>query len=294
MDISKLNEKMIIESSIANNTYRAYESGWKVFEDYCNQKSLSSLPAETNTVCDFLVDQATTKRKEDGNLLSMGTIVLYRCAINHKHRENDLQSPTSHPKISSIIKGLMRIRGNNKNKVKALREDEIVRMIDACENDTIGHRNAAIIALGFAGTMRRSEICSLKFDDICIDPPINGVKRMLITIRKSKTDQNGQGQTIAIMDGKKIKPIQLLQRWLDCSGVSDGYLFQTMLRGGGLRHRPLHPSDIPRIIKNYASKIGLDTQGIAGHSLRSGFVTSAAIHGARLDKIMEVTRHKTS
>ena len=114
---------------------------------------------------------------------------------------------------------------------------------------------------------------------------------MFIYVRKSKTDQQGRGQKIAIPEGKYLKPIQRLQDWLQASGITQGYLFQTMKRGGKLRGRSMHHSDIPRLVKHYAELIGLDSKEISGHSLRAGFVTSAAVHHARLDKIMEITRH---
>lgn len=106
------------------------------------------------------------------------------------------------------------------------------------------------------------------------------------------TLHNGKGEKIAIPEGKRIKPIKRLKDWLKVSGISSGYLFQTLKRGGGLKGKKMHHSDIPRIVKYYAAQIGLDASEIAGHSLRAGFVTSAAAHHARLDKIMEVTRHR--
>ena len=113
-----------------------------------------------------------------------------------------------------------------------------------------------------------------------------------LRFRQSKTDQHGKGQRVAILDGRVVRPIRHLRLWLESSGIAKGPLFQTMRRGGHLRGKPMHHSDIPRILKHYAALIGLDPKDIAGHSLRVGFVTSAAVHHARLDKIMEVTRHK--
>ena len=92
-------------------------------------------------------------------------------------------------------------------------------------------------------------------------------------------------------DGRRLKPIKRLRTWLAESGITRGYVFQTMRRGGSLTGLPLHHSDIARLVKHYAAQIGLDETEIAGHSLRAGFVTSAAVHHARLDKIMDVTRH---
>ncbi len=185
------------------------------------------------------------------------------------------------------------MKGKAPRQVKALREHHIKKMLDQCSGTLIGLRDAAIIAIGFAGALRRSEICGFTTDDVEFIKPAKGggPRKMFIYVRKSKTDQQGRGQKIAIPEGKYLKPIQRLQDWLQASGITQGYLFQTMKRGGKLRGRSMHHSDIPRLVKHYAELIGLDSKEISGHSLRAGFVTSAAVHHARLDKIMEITRH---
>ncbi|MDE2842168.1 MAG: site-specific integrase [Chloroflexota bacterium] len=176
--------------------------------------------------------------------------------------------------------------------MEALREYHIEAMMQACPNTLIGKRDAAIIALGFAGALRRSELCGLHVDDLeFLDSGEAREDRMILTIRHSKTDQQGKGQRIPILDGNGIRPIERLRLWLESSGITSGPLFQTMKRGGYLRGNPLHHSDVPRIVKHYAALIGLDPKDVAGHSLRAGFVTSAAVHHARLDRIMSVTRH---
>ena len=224
----------------------------------------------------------------------MGTINIYKSAINKQYNETGKASPTHSPKVFSTLRGLARLRGTRPRRVKALREHHIKKMLEQCGSSLIGLRDAAILVIGFAGALRRSELCELRVDDIEIILPINGhgSKKMFITIRKSKTDQTGRGQQIAIPEGKHLKPIDKLQAWLQASGITEGYLFQTMRRGDTLRGRPLHHSDIPRLLKRYAMTVGLNPKEVSGHSLRAGFVTSAAAHHARLDKIMEITRHK--
>ncbi len=301
----------IIESAIAENTRIAYEKGWKRFSDFCEKQGYKTFPAEPKSVIEFLVEQATQPVGAKGKHLSMGTVVLYHSAINRKHIDAGLPSPTRDPEVINVLRGLKRLKGTAPRQVKALRENEIESMLKAClsartqtgSKTTIGLRDAAIIAIGFAAALRRSEICNLKVEDVEIidspPPPLpvgkpNGLQssKMFIYIRKSKTDQHGKGEKIAIPEGKRIKPIERLTDWLKVSGIRSGYLFQTLKRGGGLKGKKMHHSDIPRIVKYYAAQIGLDASEIAGHSLRAGFVTSAAAHHARLDKIMEVTRHR--
>ena len=167
-------------------------------------------------------------------------------------------------------------------------------MLRICPDTLIGRRDAAFFAIGFAAALRRSELCNPKVDDIEWAQgglPGNGHSGIVIHIRKSKTDQLGKGQRVAVPEGKKIRPVARLRSWLQESEIQEGYLFQTMRKNGSLTGSPLHHSDIPRLVKHYAAAIGLNPKEFSAHSLRAGFVTSAAAHHARLDKIMEITRH---
>ena len=283
----------VISSALANNTRIAYDKSWQCFEDYCKGKRINPFSATPEEVADFLIELATLPSPKSGKTLSMGTVALYRSGINKKYSEASKISPANHPKVNAVLKGLSRMKGTASRQVKALREHHIKKMLDQCGDTLIGLRDAAIIVIGFAGALRRSEICSLTMDDIEFIKPLKGgnPKKMFIYVRRSKTDQQGKGQKIAIPEGKYLKPIQRLQDWLQASGIAQGHLFQTMKRGGKLRGQPMHHSDIPRLVKHYAGLIGLNSKDVSGHSLRAGFVTSAAVHHARLDKIMEITRH---
>ena len=286
-------QREALSSELSINTRTAYQKGWNRFVDYCVAERISDpLSALPDEVARFFVQLATRPSPQSGVILSMGTVTLYKSAVNKKYLEAGKASPTSHPVVRATLKGLARLRGSSSRKVEALREYHIRAMLKACPDTLIGNRDAAIVAVGFAGALRRSEICNLTVDDVeFLDPEESGGDRMFLMIRQSKTDQQGKGQRVAILDGGGIRPIERLRLWLERSGITRGPLFQTMKRGGHLRGKPMHHSDIPRIVKQYAALIGLDPTNIAGHSLRAGFVTSAAVHHARLDKIMAVTRH---
>lgn len=291
-DNSDLHQEAL-SSELSNNTRIAYQKGWDRFVEYCTAEEITdplSVPPED--VARFFVQLATRPSPYSGIMLSMGTVTLYKSAVNKKYIGAGKQSPTSHPLVRATLKGLARLKGSASRQVEALREYHIEAMLKACPDTIIGCRDAAIIAVGFAGALRRSEICGLSVADVeFLDSGEDSEERMFLTIRQSKTDQQGRGQRIAILNGRTIRPVQRLRLWLNLSGIVEGALFQTMKRGGHLRGRRLHHSDVPRIIKHYAARIGLDPKDIAGHSLRAGFVTSAAVHHARLDKIMAVTRH---
>ena len=282
-----------LSSELSENTRLAYQKGWSKFVDYCAAESIPDpLSVSPDKIAKFFVHLATRPSSKSGKILSMGTVMLYKSAVNKMYLDAGQPSPTNHPSVRSTLKGLARLKGSSSRKVEALREYHIEAMLQATPSTLIGKRDAAIIAVGFAGALRRSEICNLLVDDVeVLDYGEHCEDRMMLTIRRSKTDQQGKGQKVPILDGRVIRPIKHLRVWLESSGITDGPLFQTMKRGGYLRGKPMHHSDIPRIVKHYAALIGLDPTDIAGHSLRAGFVTSAAVHHARLDKIMSVTRH---
>ena len=273
----------------APNTRIAYDKAWRCFERHCTAKSIEPLQASPDTLADFFTTIGTQPSPASGKLLSIGTIAMYRCAINRRYSQAGKNSPAADPKVKEVFDALVRLRGSAPRQVRALREHHIIDMLDQCPSTPIGKRDAAILALGFAAALRRSEICALTREDV----EMLGNDRLMIHIRRSKTDQKGRGQSVAVPNGKTIKPITRLQEWINISNIESGSLFQTMRRGGGLTGLPLHHSDVPRLVKHYAKKIGLDPKDFSAHSLRAGFVTSAAVHHARLDKIMEVTRHKS-
>lgn len=304
--ITGCNYENIISQALAENTRLIYEKGWSRFSHYCNQLEFNPLAATPDNVAEFFIHIATIPQSHSGNVLSLGTILLYSSAINNKFNSSGIPSPAQHPKVKSVLRGLSRTLNSKPRRVKALREHHIKNILTVCdkvairdEKKLISLRDAALISIGFAGALRRSEICNLKVEDIelistnetTFDTLSDDCNRMYLHIRESKTDQIGHGQKIPLINGKYLSPIDRLRIWLKESKITDGYVFVTMRRGGSLRGNQMHHSDIPRIVKYYARKIGLDPKEFSGHSLRAGFVTSAAVHHARLDKIMEVTRH---
>ena len=280
--------------ALAENTRKAYQKGWTCFTDYCQSEEIADpFAASPETVARFLICLATQRSPRSGQVLSMGTVALYASAITKQFITAGIASPTHHPTVAATLRGLARLKGTAPRQVMALRDEHIRAMLAQCADTLIGLRDAAILALGFAAALRRSEICALRVSDTrIIAPEDERAKRMFLTVRRSKTDQSGKGQKIAVPEGKVIRPIQRLETWLFESKIRRGPLFQSMKRGGRVLGKPLHHSDIPRLLKQYAARVGLDPQLVSGHSLRAGFVTSAVAHHARLDKIMEITRHR--
>ena len=271
-------------SFIAENTKKAYIKGWDCFLDYCKIHQLESLPASVETVSKFLMHKASH--------LSMGSLELYLSAINKMHVINGHVSFNGYLEVRNVMRGLARHNYQPSRKVKALLNTDLEKILHIIPNTIIGYRDKAVLSLGFAAALRRSEICALSYEDVEFIE--TNRHQMLLNIQRSKTDQLGVGYKIGIMDGNNIKPVSHLKRWLEVSNIQSGCLFRSLNRGGGIKDTPLHHSDMPRLIKHYGSLIGLDAKDYAGHSLRSGFITSATIYGARLDKIMEISRHKST
>lgn len=287
-----------IQTSLSPNTRRAYRAAWGRFVAYCDEFGIDPLAAKPDDVARLLARMASAPRSprattKKGEPVALGTIKILLAAINRRYRDERRPSPADDPQVANVLQGLGRLLPKQPRQVKALRASDLHGMLACCDDlarqepyRTRAIRDAAVLAMGFAGALRRSEICGLRLVDLEFVP--HGV---LVHIRKSKTDQLGEGQAVAVPGGDRIQPVKRIRAWLAVSGIMAGPLFQTLRRGGNLRGRRMDPSDIARIVKRYAEAVGLDPSKYSGHSLRAGFVTSAAAHRARLDKIMEVTRH---
>lgn len=273
----------------SENTRIAYRKSWKCFAKWCRGIGLDPQSAQPDDIIRFLVAMAKsgpTGRKP----LALNTLRLYRSGLNHHWNQIGSPSPANAKTVAEVMQGLSRILGDTPRRVKALREHQIVAMLNACGNSLHGRRDAAVLSLGFSAALRRSELCQLRVGDI----DRKNSTSITLNLRRSKTDQQGAGQSIAVIEGRVVRAITHLDDWLESASIFTGYLFQTLERGGVASGRPLDSGDIARIIKRYVSKIGLDPKEYSGHSLRAGFVTCAAAHQARIDKIMEVTRHKNA
>ena len=274
----------------SENTRIAYGKGWRCFTDWCRSVGLTHETSMPEDIVRFLVTMAT-KGPDGGNgPLALNTLRLYRSGLNDHWRRMDSPSPASSNIVDEIMLGLAKMHGDTPRRVRALRENQVLAMLNTCGEGLHERRDASILSLGFAAALRRSELCHLQTRDL----ERKGSEEMMLHLRRSKTDPQGNGQRVAVMQGKVIKPILHLYRWLSASNISDGFVFQTLRRGGLASGRPLDPGDVARVVKRRVRMIGLDPRDYSGHSLRAGFVTCAAVHHARIDKIMEVTRHKNA
>ena len=289
-DIKALQEETLInlKSSKANNTIRAYKSDFHDFELFCIQNGFKSLPSEPKIISLYLtslsskdIKMSTLKRR----LVSIGVI--------HKLKGHYLD--TKHPLIIENIMGIKRRKGSAQNGKKPLLINNLKALIKAINrsnsNPIIKFRDRTIVLIGFSGGFRRNEIVSLNFDDVEF---VN--EGMKITLRRSKTDQYGEGflKGIPYFDNPVYCPVISMQNWLKISEINSGPLFRRFSKGAKLTEMRLTDQTVALIIKKYLQLAGIDSKNYSGHSLRSGFATSAADAGAEERSIMAMTGHKST
>jgi integrase len=271
-----------VAAAQAAGTQRVYDLAWRDFCAWCAFRRVESLPAHPAAVAMYL--SFTADRG-----LSAASIGQRAAAIAHRHRAAGHEAPTTNPVVRDALRGIRRTVGTAPRKKAAATADRIRAMLDACPDSMIGIRDRALLALGFAGAFRRSELVALQVADL--EEVADGYR---VTIRRSKTDQTGEGAEIVIPRGLKIRPVAAVQAWLQAAAIEDGYLFRQVHRGGHVRSWGITGRVVAEVVKQYAVAAGLDPQEFSGHSLRAGFVTSAAESGASILKISEVSRHKST
>jgi site-specific recombinase XerD len=271
-----------IRASKAESTVRGYRADWRHFCDWCQQQDVCPLPASCETVASYIAECA--------GRLKVGSLQRRLNAIAEAHKAVSLESPTSAGLVRNTLKGIKRTFGTGAaQKAPALTED-IRAMVGVTDPGLIGVRDRALILLGFAGAFRRSEMVRLDVEDL--DFSRDG---MTVTLRRSKTDQEGQGRKVGIPYGSNPEtcPVRVLQMWIEQAAIIDGPVFRPLNRHGRVKPGRLAGIDVARIVKKLAERAGLEAANYAGHSLRAGHATSAAIAGASERSIMNQTGHRS-
>jgi len=288
-DIKALQEETLLnlQNSKANNTVRAYKSDFKDFGLFCAQNGFKSLPSEPKIVSLYLTYLSTKEAK-------MSTLKRRLVSIGVIHRLKGHYLDTKHPSIIENIMGIKRRKGSIQKGKKPILISHLKNLIDVIDQqnnqDIKKLRDRSIILIGFSGGFRRNEIVSLDYDDL--DFVEEGLK---IQIRRSKTDQFGEGFTKALpyFDGSQYCPVVSLKKWIEISKIKSGAIFRRFSKGSKLSNNRLTDQTIALLIKEYLKLAGIDSKNYSGHSLRSGFATSAAESGAEERSIMAMTGHKS-
>ncbi|MFG5121769.1 site-specific integrase [Methylorubrum sp. POS3] len=306
-------------ASKADATVRAYSSDARAFEAWCRGYGFRPLPASPEAVAAFLVAEAEAGR-------STSTIGRRCAAIRYAHKLAKVDDPTDDEAVRAAMKGIRRRVGVAPSRKAAATAEIVAAMLMQIPDTLAGKRDRALLALGFAGAFRRSELVALDVADL--SEHADGLR---VTVRRSKTDQEGAGIEKAIPHGRFIRPVALVRDWLDAAGISEGPVFRPVSRSGRVRGLSLTgeqkgPADkltadiiagatvategnaevlqktsvparlttqaVADIVKRHAEAAGLDPAIFGAHSLRAGFITTAAERGADMARIMDVSGHR--
>ena len=289
-DIKALQEETLLnlQSSKAINTVRAYKSDFNDFGLFCAQNGFKSLPSEPKIVSLYLTYLSTKDAK-------MSTLKRRLVSIGVIHKLKGHYLDTKHPSIIENIMGIKRRKGSVQKAKKPLLINtlkELINVIDQQDKEEVKKlRDRSIILIGFSGGFRRNEIVSLDYDDLDFVP--EGLK---INLRKSKTDQFGEGFTKALpyFNNSQYCPVVSLKKWIEISKITSGAVFRRFSKGSRLSKDRLTDQTVALLIKEYLKLTGIDSKNYSGHSLRSGFATSAAESGAEERSIMTMTGHKST
>jgi site-specific recombinase XerD len=282
-----------VRASRAENTRRAYAADWRNFTAWAASAGLAPLPASPETVGLYLAAEASRLRP--------GTLARHLVAVTAAHRAAGHQLDSRAAAIRETLTGIKRTHGTQQLGKAPVLVTDLKAMIDAQPDTLVGLRNRALLLLGFAGALRRSELVSLDVDDL--DFTSDG---LVVTLRRAKTDQDGQGRQVGVPYGRRLKtcPVRSLQSWLEVAGITSGAIFREITRGDRLanayvdksarqRGQRLSDKTVALVVKRAAKAAGLDPKRYAGHSLRGGLATSAAAAGASERSIMATTGHRS-
>lgn len=274
----------------SSSTRREYARDWADFERYCQRRNLATLAAEPQTVARY----AATL----GGVLTIATIRRRIVAISQVHQEHGLASPTAHKLVREVIAGIANTHGSAARQKEALTLDLLRAALLTLQRDRNAIkaiRDRALLLLGFAGAFRRSELAALDICDLHFDR-----RGLTVTLRRSKTDQLGAGRDVAIpiVNVETLCPVRALRDWLDQAQITEGAVFRTfsMPRRRGetsaLQVQRIDPKDVARLVQRVVRNAHLEGD-FAAHSLRAGFVTSAAQHKVSEVDIQRVTGHRS-
>lgn len=273
------------DAAMAPATRRAYESSWRAFEAWCDTRRTSALPTSGRTVALYLTELAPAK--------TVATLGRHLAAIRAAHKLSGEPDPGG-PELARIWAGIRRTHGRPPAKKRALVTDDLKRIVKKLRGPG-ATRDKALLLVGFAAALRRSELVALNLD-------ANAPARLSfvcggleVRLAKSKTDQEGRGQVVAIPHGKTaLCPVKALEEWLRSADIRAGPVFRAVDRHGRVGKAAIGEKAAASIVKKAAARAGFAPAVFGAHSLRAGFVTEAARAGVAIELIMRQTRHTRS
>jgi len=288
-DLKSLHEATLnnLKSSKANNTLRAYKSDFRDFGAFCLKHGFSSLPSDPKFVSLYLTHLSKNSK--------ISTIRRRLVSISMVHKLKGHYLDTKHPIIIENLMGIKRLKGSIQKGKKPILINHLKSIINVINEQKIDEikklRDKTIILVGFGGGFRRTELISIDHEDLEFVP--EGLK---ITIKRSKTDQFGEGMIkgLPYFNNEIYCPVSSIKKWLDISKIESGPIFRRFVKGSSLTSKRLTDQSVVLLIKQYLNLAGINNKNFSGHSLRSGFATVAAEFGADERSIMAMTGHKTT
>ncbi|MDO9713687.1 tyrosine-type recombinase/integrase [Paracraurococcus lichenis] len=265
-------------------TLAAYAADWAGFEAWCAGRGVAALPATPVTVAAYLAAIAATH--------AGSTLRRRLAAIGRAHRMAGLPWAGSHPAIGDTLAGIARRHGTPQRRAAAIGTVEIRKRVATCTDGLTGTRDRALLLLGFAAALRRSELVAVEREHLTMTP-----EGLRLLIPRGKTDQQGRGAELGIPRGKTTEtcPVRALEAWLQASDCRYGPVFRKIDRWGNLETAALHPYALPKILARRLALAGIKAAGLERlslHGLRAGFITEAYGAGVRDEAIMEHSRHR--
>ena len=288
-DLKLLNEATLnnLKSSKANNTLRAYKSDFKDFSAFCAKHGLNSLPSEPKIVSIYLTHLSKNSK--------ISTLRRRLVSISMFHKLKGHYLDMKHPIIVENFMGIKRVKGSIQKGKKPILINHLKSIINVINEQKIEEikklRDKTIILIGFGGGFRRSELTSIDYEDL--EFVNEGLK---ITVRRSKTDQFGEGMIkgLPYFTNQNYCPVTNIKKWIEISKISTGPIFRRFSKGSSLTNKRLTDQSVVLLMKKYLNLAGIENKNFAGHSLRAGFATVAAESGADERSIMAMTGHKTT
>ncbi len=270
-----------VAASRAQNTTRVYRTGWAQFTAWCDEHRVVALPAGPETVACYVANLA--------KIAKPSTIDLRLAAISAAHRAAGHDSPTKEEAVRLVRRGVRRTLGTVQRQVRPVTVPELRTMLEGLGTDPAGCRDRALLLLGFAGALRRSELVGLDVADVT-----EGTDGLTVRLRCSKTDQEGAGRTVGVPYGSNPAtcPVRAWRAWLEVSGITGGAAFRPVDRHGHIGPTRLSGQAVALVLKRHTARAGLDPGDVAGHSLRAGLATAAAAAGVPERVIVEQTGHR--
>jgi integrase len=270
--------------ALAPATLRAYRADWQHFCGWCREAGWAALPAAPATVAAYLASLAKTHTNS--------ALVRRLAALSRAHRLARQPWPAADPAIRNTLRGIQRQFGRPVRQAAALATEEVRTLVATCANTAVGQRDRALLLLGYAGALRRSELVAIEHEHLRFDQ--DGLR---LLIPRAKGDQAKKGVSIGIPRGSLAEtcPVRALEVWLKTSACEYGPVFRGIDRRGTIERRALHPDAVRQILRKRATLAGLvlpRDERLSPHGLRAGFITQAYINGARDEQIMDHTRQK--